>query len=76
MHSRVLLLFGKMPQRNLHVNWDVKGTTFQSGLRFLTGLSSLQVSCKRAPREMDMDARQSVKLSYLGNSSQFCLFPK
>ena len=26
---------------------NVNGTTFQSGLRFQTGLSSLRVSCKR-----------------------------
>ena len=32
----------------VHVNCHVNGTTFQSGLRFQTGLSSLQVSCKRA----------------------------
>ena len=32
------------PLWNCHVN----GTTFQSGLRFQTGLSSLQISCKRA----------------------------
>ena len=48
MCNRVLLLFGKMPQRDLYVNCHVSGTTFQSGLRFPTGLSSLRVSCKRA----------------------------
>ena len=48
MCSRALLLFGKLPQRNLHVNCHVSGTTFQSGLRFQTGLSSLRVSCKRS----------------------------
>ena len=41
MCNRVLLLFGKLPQWNLHVNCYVNGTTFQSGLRFQTGLSSL-----------------------------------
>ena len=48
MCNRVLLLFWKLPQWNLHVNCHVNGTTFQSGLRFQTGLSSLWVSCKRA----------------------------
>ena len=48
MCNRVLLLFGKLPQWNLHVNCHVNGTTFQSGLRFQTGSSSLWVSCKRA----------------------------
>ena len=48
MCNRVLLLFGKLPQRNVHVNCHVNGTTFQSGLRFQTVLSSLRVSCKRA----------------------------
>ena len=48
MCNRVLLLFGKLPQWNLHVNCHVNGTTFQSGLRFQTGLSSLRLSCKRA----------------------------
>ena len=45
MCNRVLLLFGKLLQWNLHVNCHVNGTTFQSGLRFQTGLSSLRVSC-------------------------------
>ena len=44
MCNRVLLLFGKLPQWNLHLNCHVNGTTFQSGL------SSLRVSCKRALR--------------------------
>ena len=48
MCNMVLLLFGKKLQRNLYVNCHVNGTTFQSGLRFQTGLSSLRVSCKRA----------------------------
>ena len=48
MCNRVLLLFWKLPQWNLHVNCHVNGMTFQSGLRFQTGLSSLRVSCKRA----------------------------
>ena len=48
MCNIALLLFGKLPQRNLHVNCHVSGTTFQSGLRFQTGLSSLRVSCKRS----------------------------
>ena len=51
MCNRVLLLFGKLPQWNLHVNCHVNGTRFQSGLRFQTGLSSLWVSCKRALAE-------------------------
>ena len=42
MCNMALLLFGKLPQRNLHVNCHVSGTTFQSGL------SSLPVSCKRS----------------------------
>ena len=50
MCNRALLLFGKLPQWNLHVNCHVNRTTFQSGLRFQTGLSSLRVSCKRALR--------------------------
>ena len=29
----------------------LNGTTFQSGLRFQIGLSSLRVSCKRAPAQ-------------------------
>ena len=48
MCSRVLLLFGKLPQGNLHVNCQVNPTAFQSGLRFQTNLSSLPVSSKRA----------------------------
>ena len=48
MCNRVLLLFEMLPQWNLHVNCNVNGTTFQSCLRFQTGLSSLRVSCKRA----------------------------
>ena len=47
MCNRALLLFGKLPQRNLHVNCHVNGKTFRSRLRFQTGLSSLRVSCKR-----------------------------
>ena len=47
MCSRALLLFGELPQWNLYVICHVNGT-FQSGLRFQTGLSSLRVSCKRA----------------------------
>ena len=42
MCNRVLLLLGKLPQWNFHVNCHVNGTTFQSGL------SSLRVSCKCA----------------------------
>ena len=49
MCNRALPLFEKLPQRNLHVNCHVSGMTFQSDLRFQTGLSSLRVSCKRAP---------------------------
>ena len=48
MCNRVLLLLRKMPQWNLYVNCHVNGTTFQRGLRFQTGLSSLRVSYKRA----------------------------
>ena len=48
----VLPLFGKLPQWNLHVNCHVSGRTFQSGLRFETGLSLLQVSCKRTLRDI------------------------
>ena len=48
MCNRVLLLFGKLPHWNVHVNCHVNGTTFQTGLRFQTALSSLRVSCKRA----------------------------
>ena len=48
MCNRVLLLFEKLPQWNLHVNCHTNGTKFQSGVRFQTGLSSLRVSCKRA----------------------------
>ena len=36
-----LVYFGSQCKRALN------GTTFQSGLRFQTGLSSLRVSCKR-----------------------------
>ena len=52
MCNRVLLLLGKFLQWNLHVNCHVNGTTFQSGLRFQTGLNSLRVSCKRALNEI------------------------
>ena len=48
MCNRALLLFGKSPQWNLHVNCHVNRTISQSGLRFQTGLSSLRVSCNRA----------------------------
>ena len=47
MCSRVLPLFGKLPQWNHHANCHVNKTTFQSRLRFQTGLNSLSVSCKR-----------------------------
>ena len=40
--NRVLLLFRKLPQWNIHVNCHVNVTTFQSGL------SSFRVSCKGA----------------------------
>ena len=52
MCNRVLLLLGKLLHWNLHVNCHVNGTTFQSVLRFQTGLSSLWVSCKRALNEI------------------------
>ena len=48
MCIRALPLLGKLPQGNLHVNCHVSETTFQSSLKFLTCLSSLQVSYKRA----------------------------
>ena len=50
MCNRALLLFGKMPQRNLYVNCHVNETRFQSALSFQTGLNSLRVPCKRALR--------------------------
>ena len=50
--NRVLLLFGKLLQWNLHVNYHVNGTTFPGSLRSQTGLSSLRVSCKRALNEI------------------------
>ena len=56
MCNRVLLLFGKLRQWNLHVNCHVNGTRFQSGLRFQTGLSSLRASCKRALRVPDLES--------------------
>ena len=40
MCNRVLLLFKKLPQWNLHINCHVNGTAFQSGLRFQTGLNA------------------------------------
>ena len=46
-------MFGKMPQWNVYLNCHVNGITFQGGLRFQTGLSSLQVSYKCAPRCKD-----------------------
>ena len=48
MCNRILLLFRKLPQRNLHVNCHVNGTTFQSAFRFQTDLSSLRISYKCA----------------------------
>ena len=51
MCNRVFLLFRKLPQRNLHVNCHVTGTTFQSSLRFQTSLTSLWVSRKGALNE-------------------------
>ena len=59
MCNRVLLLFGKLTQRNLHVNCQVNGTTFQSGLKFQTGLISLRVSCKRVLKGCE------IRLHYL-----------
>ena len=41
--SRILQWFGKLSQWNRHID----GRTFQSGLRFQTGWSSLRLSCKR-----------------------------
>ena len=66
MCNRVLLLFGELPQGNLHVNCHVNGTKFQSGLRFQTGLSSLRVSCKRALKfaswKVDVGISQEITL--------------
>ena len=52
MCNRVLLLFGKLQQWNLHVNCHVTGRIFRSSLRSKTGLSSLWVSCKRTLNEI------------------------
>ena len=65
MCHRVLLLFGKLKQRNLHVNCHVNRTTFQSGLRFQTGLSSLRVSCKRALKELESLMSLTLEKSFV-----------
>ena len=71
MCNTVLLLFGKLPQWNLHVNCPVNGTTLQSGLRFQTGLSSLRVSCKRALSNYytlpQLDQRQKHSIPFVGS---------
>ena len=46
-----------LPQRNRHVN----ETTFQIGLRFQTGLSSLGVSCKDNLRARLHETRSELK---------------
>ena len=59
------------PQWNCHVN----GTTCQHVLRFQTGLSSLRVSCKRAPKHQTpvfrlhspFSTRDLTRLYYLAN---------
>ena len=69
MCSRALLLSGKLKQWNLHVNCHVNRTTFQSGLRFQNGLSSLRVSCKRALNVyMENSLRFEISLRSLDRS--------
>ena len=58
MRNRDLLL--------VHVNCHVNGTTFQSGLRFQTGLSSLRVSCKRA-LNLRKKADRNFRCNFLKN---------
>ena len=68
MCNRVLLLFGKLQEWNLHVNYHVNGTTFYSGLRLQTGLSSLRVSYKcalRFPSQFLITTRQMTHLQVL-----------
>ena len=58
---------------NLHVNCHVNGT-FQSGLRFQTGLSSLRVpSCKRALRYMAVRRRHFQACRNKFNRTEFTL---
>ena len=52
-----------LPQWNCHVN----GTTFQSGLRFQTGLSLLWVSCKHAVRVKMVAPLPSADVKFLLN---------
>ena len=53
-----------MPQQNLNVN----GTTFQSGLRFQTGSSSLQASCKRSVRQDLIYMQQNLEYFITGKT--------
>ena len=72
MCNRVLLLFGKLPQWNLHVNCHVNRTRFQ------TGLSSLRVSCKRALIISSYLGQKAIwqcaKLFYFGKQTYDLLF--
>ena len=68
MCNTTLPLFGKLPQWNLHANCHVNGTTFQSDLRFQTGLSSLRISCKRA---LNGNSKKQLRRK---NSSWICGF--
>ena len=68
MCNRVLPLLEKLPQENLHVNCHVNGTKFQGGLTFQTGMSSLQVSCKRTLTVSSISRLGDLMLGY------FCLF--
>ena len=74
--NRVLLLFGKLPQWSLHVNCHVNRTTFQSGLRFQTGLSLLRVSCKRAlkVKKIKVSVTIAIIVQYALNMSKFWLW--
>ena len=56
MRNRDLLL--------VHVNCHVNGTTFQSGLRFQTGLSSLRVSCKCALKDMTLIMQEIIQMFF------------
>ena len=81
MCNRVLLLFGKMLQWNLYVNCHVNGTSFQSGLRFQTGWSSLRVSCKRADTSylhkfLKLHISQTKKISDSRRSHRSCSIAK
>ena len=56
MRNRDLLL--------VHVNCHVNGTTFQSGLRFQTGLSLLRASCKLALNNNPSRQKDILKMFY------------